>query len=278
MKKAIQIAYNEKFENRCKIAHEVGFRYVSVNFNDTAEPNDDTYDRAPYHILKILEKYELSAVQTHLYYYHPLSSAEKIEDALEHRVLREIEVSGKIGAPWCVWHTRYFKSGAWDSGIYDEEKTFYYNHETVTRYLEQARKYGTGIALENLFKNLMCGGFDTLARLCDSFGADNIGICLDTGHANIDRVDQPAVISYLGDRIKCTHIHNNWGVRDDHSPPIYGDINWHAVMPALAKTGYGGPLTLETHCGYEDDAVLRSFSKHNLDQLFYLERLIKNDR
>ena len=271
MKKAIQIAYDQGFEKKCKIARDVGFKYVSVNFNDTPDPSDATYDKAPSHISAIFEKYGLEAVQTHLYYYYPLSSADKIEEELEHRVLREIEVSGKIGSPWCVWHPRYFKS----EGAYNEERTFYYNHETVPHYLEQAKKSGTGIALENLFGCMMYGGFETLARLCDSFRADNIGICLDTGHANIDKVDQPSVICALGDRIKCTHIHNNWGRNDDHAPPIYGNIAWDKVMPALAAVGYQGPLTLETHCWYEDETMLCSFAKHNYDSLVYLEGLMK---
>lgn len=275
MKKSIQISYDENFEKKCEIAHDVGFRHIAVNFHDTVKPCDATYDKAPAHISAILDKYDLEAVQTHLYYYYPLSSADKTEDELEHRILREIEVSGKIGAPWCVWHPRYFKFGEWKTGVYDEERTFYYNHETVPHYLEQAKKFGTGIALENLFGSMMYGGVDTLARLCDSFRTDNIGICLDTGHANIDKVDMVSAVSFLGNRIKCTHIHNNWGVRDDHAPPIYGNIKWESVMPVLSSIGYQGPLTLETHCWYDNEDLLRFFAKHNYENLEYLERLIK---
>jgi sugar phosphate isomerase/epimerase len=275
MKKAIQISYDKNFEKKCEFAHDVGFRHIAVNFNDTPKPSDITYDKAPAHISAILEKYDLEAVQTHLYYYYPLSSADQIEEELEHRILREIEVSGKIGAPWCVWHPRYFKSGEWKNGTYDEEQTFYYNHETVPRYLEQAKKFGTGIALENLFGSMMYGGVDMLTRLCDRFHTDNVGICFDTGHANIDKEDLSAVISFFGDRIKCTHIHNNWGKRDDHAPPIYGNIEWERVMPALTSIGYQGPLTLETRCWYDDEAMLRSFAKHNYENLEYLERLMK---
>ena len=278
MKKAIQIPYDENFEKKCKFAREAGFRHISVNFNNTPDPCDATYDKAPALISAILEKYDLEAVQTHLFYYYPLLSADKIDAALEHRALREIEVSGKIGAPWCVWHPRYFKSGEWNTGVFDEEQTVYYNHQTVPRYLEQALKFETGIALENLFGGMMYGGMDTLARLCDSFGADHIGICLDTGHANIDKVDQAAAIAFLGDRIKCTHIHNNWGKYDDHAPPIYGKIEWDKVMAAFAATGYDGPLTLETRCWYATDDLLRSFAKHNYDCLVYLESLMGSER
>ena len=66
----------------------------------------------------------------------------------------------------------------------------------------------------------------------------------------------------------------NWGVRDDHAPPIYGNIEWNRVIPALAATGYDGPLTLETHCWYNVDDLSRSFMKHNYDSLLYLESLI----
>lgn len=263
MKKAIQIPYDETFEKKCKIAHDVGFRHISVNFHDTPKPCDATYDKAPSHISATLEKYDLKAVQTHLFCYYPLSSADKIE------------VSGKIGAPWCVWHPRYFKSGEWKTGTYNEERTLLYNHETVPRYLEQAKKFGTGIALENLFENMMYGGVETLARLCDSFHTDSVGICFDIGHANMDKEDLSAVISFLGDRIKCTHIHNNWGKRDDHAPPLYGNIEWNRVMSALAAAGYQGPLTLETHCWYVTDDLLLSFAKHNYDYLVYLESLTK---
>ena len=273
MKKAIQVSYSESFEKVCKIASEEGFKHISVNFNDTPDPSDTTYDKAPEHILSVLGKYGLEAVQTHLFYYYPLLSAEKTDPESEHRVMREIEVSAKIGAKWCAWHTRYYKSGEWQSGTFDEALTLKYNYESVSRYLETAEKFGTGIALENLFGIMMFGGTDLLMRICDLFPSPNVGICWDTGHANISKEDQADAITKLGSRIKCTHVHNNWGVRDDHAPPIYGNIEWERVMPALASTGYQGPLTLETHCWYNSDDLLRSFTKHNYDSLLYLESL-----
>ena len=275
--KAIQIAYNEHFEKKCRLASEVGFTAISVNFNDTPTPTDAFYDAAAEHLLSVMERYGLKAVQTHLYYYYPLLSAEKTEEALEHRVLREIEVSGKIGAPWCVWHPRYYKSGDFRTGEYNEELTFHYNHQTVPRYLEQAARFGTGIALENLFGNMIYGGIETLVRLCDSFDAENVGICWDTGHANQLEIDQDAAIRLSGDRIKCTHIHNNFKKRGDyHLPPDAGDIDWREVLGAFKAIGYNGPLTLETHCLYpEDEQLLRDFARYNFNCLEFLQRVME---
>ena len=277
-KKAIQIPYNEHFRKKCQFASESGFQYISVNFNDTPDPSDATYDKAPAHINGILKEYGLAVVQTHLYYYYPLSSADAIEEALEHRILREIEVSGKIGAPWCVWHPRYYKSGDWrtdwNAGEYHEERTFYYNHRTVPRYLEQAARFHTGIAIENLFGSMMYGGYETLARLCDSFCAENVGICWDTGHAHLMDLHHADAIRFMGERIKCTHIHNNFKNADLHLPPDAGTIPWDQIMQAFQDIGYEGPLTLETHCLYpQDDQLLRDFARYNYNCLEFLERM-----
>ena len=114
-----------------------------------------------------------------------------------------------------------------------------------------------------------------LIGLVDSLNCDSIGVCWDFGHANLLFAQQQQMIRALGKRIKCTHVHNNWGVHDDHATPIYGNIKWDAVMPALAEIGYSGPLTLETHCWYDDNALLHSFARHNYDSLLYLEGLMK---
>ena len=272
--KAIQIPYNQLFETKCRIAAEVGFRYISVNFNDLPDNTDEAYDKAPDHILGIMEKYGLKAAQTHLYYYYPLASADAVDEILEHRVLREIEASGRIGAPWCVWHPRYCMDGAWEPENLNEEKTLAYNKLTVSRYLEQAERFGTGIAIENLFRKMMPGGLDTLLRIHDLFDAENMGICWDTGHANLSDFDQSDAIRRVGKRLKCTHIHNNFKRWDDHAPPEAGDIDWKAVMQAFKDMGYQGPLTLETHCQYpEDPQLLTDFARYNLNCLEFLERM-----
>ena len=47
-------------------------------------------------------------------------------------------------------------------------------------------------------------------------------------------------------------------------------------MAALNEIGYSGPLTLETHCLYDDDLLLQAFAKYNFACLEYLERLQEN--
>ena len=112
-----------------------------------------------------------------------------------------------------------------------------------------------------------------LCDLTDSFKSDKVSVCWDTGHANLMAFDQPQAIRYVGNRIKCTHIHNNFKDSDSHFPPETGNIDWEKVMAAFKDIGYEGPFTLETHCRYEDDdELLKSFAKYNFDCLSYMER------
>ena len=87
---------------------------------------------------------------------------------------------------------------------------------------------------------------------------------------------QEEAIRLLGERIKCTHIHNNFGENDPHLPPDAGNIEWAKVMKAFKDIGYEGPLTLETHCLYpQDDQLLRDFARYNSNCLKFLHRLYK---
>ena len=120
------------------------------------------------------------------------------------------------------------------------------------------------------------GGIPMLARLCDSVNAKNVGICWDTGHANIMEHEQPQdeAIRFLGKRIKCTHIHNNFkNYTDLHQPPDTGNIDWDQVMKAFREIGYDGPFTLETRCLYpQDDQLFRDFICYNFKCLEFLYR------
>ena len=61
---------------------------------------------------------------------------------------------------------------------------------------------------------------------------DNVGVCLDLGHAHINPGIQEAV-GVLGDRIVSLHVHDNHGVRDEHLWPGQGTVDWPAVNAAL---------------------------------------------
>ncbi len=76
---------------------------------------------------------------------------------------------------------------------------------------------------------------------------ENLGVCLDFGHANLQRpiFKLEEAIRELGEYFIATHIHDNEGLSDQHMLPLMGGIDWEATVGALRETGYDGPLILE---------------------------------
>ena len=280
MNKAIQIAYDEQFELKCRLASEAGFRHISVNFDAAKELSDEAWEKAPAHIASVLEKNALAVVQTHLPYYDLRISAEIFDDKMEKAIRNSIRTGSMVGAPWHVWHPRSAISDGWS--VSSAQRI---NFETVSGYLALAREYGAGIALENLptfsgIRPIMpfyTSNYPDLIDLCDRFDTPDVGICWDFGHANLMHLDQAAALQAIGSRVVCTHIHNNFRDDDQHLPPDQGNINWSRALSAMADIGYTGPLTLETHCLYHDEGLLASFARHNFAALVYLESLMKKE-
>lgn len=277
MIKSIQIAYDELFELKCALAAKAGFRHMAVNFNDMKDFSEAAWEKAPQHISDILSKNKLTCVQTHLPYYDLRISAEKLDDAFEYRILKSIETGGKIGVKWNVYHPRSAITDGFRS-----KAALEINKRVISGYVETAEKFRTGIALENLpiFEIVPVMPFYTsdygdLCDLHDVLNTPSVSICWDTGHANMMHFDQAEAIRFMGSRIQCTHIHNNFGKEDPHLPPDQGNILWERVIAAFDDVQYTGPFTLETHSPQQDEASLMEFAVYNFKCLENLEKLSK---
>lgn len=278
MKKAIQIGYNQLFEDKCKYASEAGFSYISVNFTEVLHKTEYEWKQITEDIQRILDNNNLKCIQTHPYYYDLKLSSEIWEEDYEFAIKQAIIAGGKLGATWNALHPRSSVSSGFRASKALED-----NRRYISDYLEFAVKYNTGIAVENLpvFYDIVpvmpfySSNYEDLMVLVDSFNDPNVAICWDTGHAHLMHFNQADAIRTLGDRIKCTHIHNNFKYDDNHLPPDSGSIPWSEVMPAFASIGYDGALTLETHCCYPDPDLLKSFARYNYECLKYLEKLAK---
>lgn len=278
MRKAIQIAYNEEFQDKCRFAAQGGFKDVAISLcnGSLLRKSQHEWVQIADTISKTLQKNGLQLIQTHAYMYSLGLSSEIIDQDIEDVMAQTIRISGELGAGWCVFHPRTSVNSGFNPWISLED-----NKRAFSVYLDLAIRYGTGIAVENL--PIFCHGVPSmpyfgyncgdLCQLVDSLDDERMGVCWDTGHANMIGFDQAEAIRYLGSRIRCTHIHNNFGGNDDHSTPEQGNIPWHKVMPALRAANPDCLLTLETHCRYSEPELLVSFARHNLACLDYLEKV-----
>jgi D-psicose/D-tagatose/L-ribulose 3-epimerase len=76
--------------------------------------------------------------------------------------------------------------------------------------------------------------------LCDEIGNPNIGVLLDTFHANIEEKSIAGAIRSLGSRLKHVHASEN-----DRGVPGTGLIDFAAILAALRDTQYEAYLIIE---------------------------------
>ena len=93
-----------------------------------------------------------------------------------------------------------------------------------------ARPLGVRPLVENLLSEPTTP--EHLVEILASGHLDQIGVCLDLGHAHIT-VGVPAAIATLGARIVQVHAHDNHGLKDEHLFPGDGTIDWPAATAAL---------------------------------------------
>ena len=277
MKKAIQIAYNDRFALKCKYASEAGFKDIAVSFNNILDKSEDEWKRLTEEISAVLEENKLGCVQSHLHVYDLMMSSEMPDERSELAIRQSIIATSALGGKYGVYHPL----SSITTG-FDVKTSFDDNRRLLSGFLDTAINCGVGIAVENIpifpdcpHLKFYTSDYKDLAELTDSFGDEHICVCWDFGHANLMKLDQSEALCYLGGRVKCVHLHNNFGFHDDHGTPDVGTLDWYSVMPTLGEIGYEGALTLETHCRYDEPTLLNSFARHNYTCAQFLEGLVK---
>lgn len=114
------------------------------------------------------------------------------------------------------------------------------------------------VAVENSLPTALRVG-DTVAevvRFVEEIGAENMGYCLDTSHANIGE-DAVAAVALVAHRLLTLHISDNDRQSDQHALPFEGTVDWRAFMSALRAAGYDGVFMLEVRATAEPRLMLR---------------------
>lgn len=84
-----------------------------------------------------------------------------------------------------------------------------------------------------------------LLELAEFIDHPRLQLCWDTGHANVQGLDQYKSIVELGRRLRAVHIADNYGDVDSHVAPFQGTTNLDSVMQGLLDSGYRGWFTFE---------------------------------
>ena len=151
----------------------------------------------------------------------------------------------------------------------------------LTPYRDLAKEAGLPLALENMRGpgksadpaiRRFCTGTGDLIALADELG---IGICWDTGHANISGQEQEESLRMIGKRLLLVHINDNFAEDDVHIAPFLGDTDWASVARGLRAAGYRGSLNLEVTCSRLPEPLRPGYARYMASSARLLRRMIE---
>lgn len=144
-------------------------------------------------------------------------------------LLTNIDNCKRLGIPLLVVHI---------APDFSREPSFELGIRKLEPVVKYAKKAGVKIAFENI--NSAEYLFGTLSHFNDS----HIGFCYDCGHEACHTPDT-RYLPKLGNRLFCTHLHDNDGKGDCHWLPFDGIVDFERIGQELKNCNYRGNLTLE---------------------------------
>jgi len=219
---------------------EAGFDGIEFNL-DLEEYYTDAHGEEYYReIREYAKRRGISFPQAHAPFPSSYQDGEKNEKRFS-EIVRSIKHASWLGVGVLVVHPCKhisYKDGDNYSLLLDYNLRFY------RALLPYAKQYGVKIAIENIGGSITELG-EGLIELFDTLADSQFVVCYDIGHANIIGHNSVEMIYQLGERIGCTHIHDNDGIGDLHTLPYYGNIDWEGAMRAFAEIGYSGNINYE---------------------------------
>lgn len=164
-----------------------------------------------------------------------------------------------------------------------EEAEWQQTERLLHSILPAAKEMGIMICMENLYTGT--GGHivegtccnvrkvvERIDRINDQYGAEVLGFCLDTGHANLVGLDFEDFITKLGSRLKVLHIHDNDGIGDLHQIPFTFtktrenkvSTDWDGFLRGLRTVQFDQVLSFETA------PVLSAFPEELKEEVLHL--------
>ncbi len=120
--------------------------------------------------------------------------------------------------------------------------------ENVARSLDEIARHcqhlGMTCVLENKLPHLLFGNTADMLWILGAMTVTDVGVCLDTGHAQLGR-ELDTATHKLSRHLRMIHASDNRGHHDDHLPPGEGTIDWPRILGLLRTSGFRGSIMME---------------------------------
>lgn len=200
--------------------------------------------------------------QMHMPYpnYVPNGSRE-LNDYLWNNVApKSMKICAFFECPYIVMHG--FKLAR---NLGSEELEWEQTEKFIDSLAPMAKEMGITICIENLYNSIAghivegpcCNArkaVERIDRINEKYGAEILGFCFDTGHANLVGINFEEFISTLDGRLKVLHIHDNDGIGDLHQIPFTFTrsrenavaTDWDGFVRGLKRIKFDKVLSFET--------------------------------
>ena len=239
----------DAYGKNVSLLKEAGFD--GVDFNIDPDPIDHS------EALKAIKSEGMFVGQVHLPYLpngsdcYEWNNYESFESYMLERLKNAIRICHELGCRIAALHLYYGD---------DPEDTWNGNVRLIEQLLPTLEKYDVRLALENVYahdgKNYLDSYVaypEQLMKYVEYFNSDYVGICLDTGHANIFGIDVIAAVRLFGKKLYALHTNANAG-EDQHAIPMtvptwLDKVDYEEMAKALAEAGYEGTMNFEITSG-----------------------------
>ena len=256
MKKGIcfYFGFDSNPEQRAKAIKDAGFDCVIT----CADPNMDVQNGNIKTQVKLFKKYGLELSSLHMTYSNPTLpmfwTQSKEGKKIEKRLKKDVKIAHKYGFKEVVVHLVGTPN---QIGL-----------KRLKRVLKLCHRLNVPLAIENV------EDYNVFRYTFANIKDDYLKFCWDCGHSNVyfKDIDYPKI---YGEKMICLHLHDNSGLKDDHTLNKYGNIDWDEVAKKIAKYNKDIYLDYEMLMHYKtDDDTLESVLEETFLQAKELEEKI----
>lgn len=240
---------NEKMRgNILQFLAESGMKNIIIGFSAMQEAMKDPF--LPEKLSDLARMYGVTFMDAHAHFPDPLCPSCPVEEKrffMLNFLKTELAVCSRFGVKTLTVHT---------GNNFDRTLPLSTYQDALCRSLEEllpaAEKCDVILSLENIWTQPNTA--DVLLDVVKKFDCPYLGLCYDSGHANIMKYakmegspariwwntveeipqDDQTLEKMLPYIVNC-HLHDNNGLKDEHKLPGEGNIDWDHVMGLLKK-------------------------------------------
>ncbi|MCH4886236.1 sugar phosphate isomerase/epimerase [Acidaminobacter sp. JC074] len=168
---------------------------------------------------------------------NPGSTDKRVLEVTKFRYLQSVDIAEKLNADYVVFHSQV-------NPLLTVERIRKLKLKNQIDFWNELLEHNIPSDICVLLENEYDETYEDILEIIDGVNHDNIGVCLDIGHAlAYSKVSLENWILNLGDKIKYIHVHWNDGTCDAHDKPSNEELKILADL--LDKYNIEPVITLE---------------------------------